>query len=364
MQSRRSFLASAAATAAVSRSAIGANDRIRFAIIGAGTRGSYVGGVFTDFPDVELVSVCDVYKPTREQQAAKLGEKTNSHPEAVADYRRVLDRKDVDALLITTPDHWHGPLVMEASQAGKDAYCEKPLTNSIEVGQKCVYQGNYTRLEGEPTAPPADLDWDLFQGPAERRPYTAMRQRTWRAFYDYSGGTLLDWGTHLTDVAHWYMGVQEPLTCSASGQYARVPPQPLQLPDTMAVTWKYPQFVMTYTNCVRQSPDFDVQGNHFLGAIGWLQVNRTGFRYRPNATGGRGGPATPPFQPVSQSFRYDGGPSDHAHVRNFLDCVKSRQDPVVNIDTGFYSTLATLLGVLAIRNGRTYTWDGQQAQAV
>jgi hypothetical protein len=138
----------------------------------------------------------------------------------------------------------------------------------------------------------------------------------------------------------------------------------LQLPDTMAVTWKYPQFVMTYTNCVRQSPDFDVQGNHFLGDKGWLQVNRTGFRYRPNATGGRGAPAVPPFQPVSQSFRYDGGPSDHAHVRNFLDCVKSRQDPVVSIDTGFYSTLPTLLGVLAIRNGKTYSWDGQRAVAV
>src|SRR5450756_2788085 len=112
MQSRRSFLAGTAATAALSRSAIGANDRIRFAIIGAGTRGSYVGGVFTDFPDVELVSVCDVYKPTRDQQAAKLGAKTESHPEAVADYRRVLDRKDVDAILITTPDHWHGPMAV------------------------------------------------------------------------------------------------------------------------------------------------------------------------------------------------------------------------------------------------------------
>src|SRR4051794_34948559 len=231
MQSRRSFLAGAAVTAAFSRSVVGANDRIRLAIIGAGTRGSYVGGVFTDFPDVELVSVCDVFKPTRDQQAAKLGEKTNSHPDAVADYRRVLDRKDVDAVLITTPDHWHGPLVIAACEAGKDSYCEKPLSNSIEVGQKmrqavrrynrvaqiglqqrswthfqenakrvqdglignvyhveCTYQGNYTRPEGEPTAPPADLDWDLFQGPAEHRPYTAMRQRSWRGFFDYSGG--------------------------------------------------------------------------------------------------------------------------------------------------------------------------------
>jgi predicted dehydrogenase len=407
MQNRRSFLAGAAVTAAISRSAIGANDRIRFAILGAGTRGSYVGGVFTDFPDVELVSVCDVFKPTRDQQAAKLGEKTSSRPDATGDYRRVLDRKDVDAVLITTPDHWHGPMVIEACQAGKDAYCEKPLSNSIEVGQKmreavrthkrvvqiglqqrswthfqenarrvqegmigkvyhaeCIYQGNYTRAEPAASAPPPDLDWEMFQGSAERRPYTAMRQRTWRAFYDYSGGTLLDWGTHLTDVAHWYLGAREPLTCSASGQYVRSQPQPMQLPDTMSVTWKYADFVMTYTNCVRQSPEFDVQGNHFLGAAGWLQVNRTGFRYRANAGGGRGAPAAPPFQPVSQSFRYEGGPSDHAHVRNFLDCVKSRQDPVVNIDTGFYSTLPTLMGVLAVRYGKTYSWNGREARTV
>ena len=407
MQSRRSFLVSTAATAALSRSAMGANDRIRFAIIGAGTRGSYVGGVFTDFPDVELVSVCDVYKPAREQQAARLGEKTGGHPEAVVDYRRVLDHKDVDALLITTPDHWHGPLVIAASEAGKDAYCEKPVSNSIEVAQKmreavrrcrrvvqiglqqrswdhfqenarrvqdgmigkvyhaeCIYQGNYTRPEGEPTAPPEDLDWDLFQGPAEHRPYTALRQRSWRSFYDYGGGILTDWGAHLTDVAHWYLGAEEPLTSSASGQYVRVRPQPLQLPDTMGVTWQYARFVMTFTNCARQSPDFDVQGNYFLGDIGWLQVNRTGFRYRPNPPAPRAAAVTPPFEPVNRTFPYEGGPSDHAHVRNFLDCVKSRQDPVVNIDTGFYSTLPTLLGVLAIRNGRTYSWDGQRAQAV
>jgi predicted dehydrogenase len=410
MQNRRTFLMGSAMTAAMSRSAAGANDRIRFAIIGAGTRGSYVGGVFTDFPDVELAAVCDVFKPTRDDQAAKLGAKTNTKPDAVNDYRQVLDRKDVDALLVTTPDHWHGPLVIQASEAGKDCYCEKPLSNSIEVGLKmraavrqykrvvqvglqqrswdhfqenakrvqdgmigkvyhveCIYQGNYTRDPGPPTDPPAGLDWELFQGSAPRRPYVAMRQRSWRAFYDYSGGTMLDWGTHLTDVSHWYMNVTEPLTCSASGQYARVPaPLPEQLPDTLAVTWKYPAFVMTYTNCVRTSPDFDVQGNHFLGTQGWLQVNRTGYRYRPaGGGGGRGRGATaPPFEPVSKSFPYVGGPSDHAHVRNFLDCVKSRQDPVVNIDTGFYSTLPTLMGVLAVHYGKTYAWDGKQAVAV
>ncbi len=407
MYSRRSFLVTSAATAALSRSAIGANDRIRFAILGAGTRGAYVGDVFLDFPDVELVAVCDVFKPTREGVAAKLGAKRNNQPEALTDYRKVLERKDIDAVLITTPDHWHGPMVIEASQAGKDAYCEKPLSNSIEVGQKmraavrqykrvvqiglqqrswdhfqenakrvqdgmigdvyhveCVYQGNYTRDPGPATAPPPELDWELFQGPAPRRPYTQMRQRSWRSFYDYSGGTLLDWGTHLTDVAHWYMNVREPLTCSGSGQYVRTPVLPDQLPDVLAATWKYPKFVMTYTNCIRAEPDFDVQGNMFLGTKGWLHVHRTGYRYRPNPVMGRGGAAAPPFEPFSTKFPYVGGPSDHAHVRNFLDCVKSRKDPVVDIDTGFYSTLPTLMAVMSIRDGKTYAWDGKQARPV
>jgi predicted dehydrogenase len=435
----------------MSRSAIGANDRIGFAIIGAGTRGSYMGSVFTDFEDVNLLAVCDVYKPTRDAQAAKLGDKVKGKPDSINDYRKLLDRKDVDALLVTTPDHWHGPIVIEASQAGKDCYVEKPLSNTIEMGQKmraavrqykrvvqvglqqrswlhfqenakrvqdgmignvyaveCAYTGNYTRDPGPPTTPPADLDWELFQGNAPRRPYVQMRQRSWRAFYDYSGGTLLDWGTHLTDVSQWYMNVTEPLTCSGSGQYVRSTPQPEMLPDTLAVTWQYPKFVMTYKNWVESNPDWDMQGNHFIGTGGWLHVNRTEYRYRPGGggrggpaparagtvaapgapapapaaavggpgaaapagrgrggAGGRGGvPATPPFEPVTQRFRYEGGPSDHAHARNFLDCVKSRQDPVVSIDTGFFSTLPTLMAVLSVRYGKTYAWDGKQAKAV
>jgi predicted dehydrogenase len=393
-----------AATAALSGSAAGANDRIRFAIIGAGARGSYVGSVFAGFPDCECVAVCDVFRPTREQVAAKLPGK----PEPVVDYRRVLDRKDIDAVLIATPDHWHGPMVMEAGQAGKDAYCEKPLTNSIEVGLKmieavrqykrvvqvglqqrswqhfqenaarveqgmfgaiyqaqCVYQGNYLRPPEEPSDPPPDLDWNLFQGPAERRRYTRGRQRVWRSFYDYSGGTLLDWGVHLTHVACWYLKAKAPLVASGSGQYVRFPcPERDQLPDSVACSWVYDKFVMTYTNSLMANPQFDAQGNYFIGTIGSLQINRTGYRFRPNP------PRVPPGQPapqpafaaVDESFRYEGGPSDRAHVRNFLDCVKSREKPVVDVEDGFYATLPPLMGVLAIRYGKSYTWDGRQAK--
>jgi predicted dehydrogenase len=402
MQSRRGFLAGAA----VAAKAVAASDRIRFAIIGAGSRGSYVGGVFAGMPDVDCVAVCDVYKPTRDQVAAKLPGK----PEPVNDYRRVLDRKDIDAVLIATPDHWHGQLVMEASEAGKDCYCEKPLTHSIDVGlqmiesvrkykrvvqvglqqrswqhfqenaarvqqgmfgtiyqAQCVYIGNYLRPPEEPSDPPPDLDWNLFQGPAERRRYTKSRQRTWRSFYDYSGGTLLDWGVHLTHVAMWYLNAMAPLTASGSGQYVRAPcPDRDQLPDSVGCTWVYDKFVMTYSNSLMQPAQFDAQGNYFIGTQGSLQINRTGYRYRPNPPRVPPGQTPPPpaFAPVEESFRYVGGPSDQAHVRNFLDCVKSREKPAVDIEDGFYATLPPLMGVLAVRYGKTYAWDGKQAKPV
>ena len=345
MQTRRTFFTSGAMTAALAGSAVGANDRIRFAIIGAGVRGSYVGKVFTDFPDAQCVAVCDVYKPTREKVAASLP----GNPEAVADYRRVLDRKDIDAVLIATPDHWHGPMVMEASAAGKDTYCEKPLTNSIDVGLKmieavrkhnrvsqvglqqrswkhfqenaervqqgmfgtiyqvqCVYIGNYLGAPETPTDPPPDLDWNMFQGPAERRLYVPSRQRRWRSYYDYSGGTLLDWGVHLTSVAHWYLNARAPLTATGSGQYVRFPcPNRDQLPDSVSCSWVYDKFVMNYSNALMTDPRYDLQGNYFIGTKGSLHINRTGYRHRPAMQRPIPGqePPKPAFEPVEETFQ-------------------------------------------------------------
>lgn len=406
MSSRRQFLINTSASAALARSAAGAADRIRFAILGAGARGAYVGGVFASFPDTHCVAVCDVYQPAREKAAASLP----GHPETVNDYRRVLDRKDVDAVLIATPDHWHGPMVIEASQAGKDIYCEKPLSNSLDIGWKmveavrkynrvcqiglqqrswrhfqdnaarlqqgmfgdiyqaqCVYIGNYLRPPEPPAEPPPDLDWDLFQGPAERRPYTKSRHRFWRSYYDYSGGTLLDWGVHLTHVVNWYLNVTAPLTATGSGQYVRFPcPDRDQLPDTVACSWVYDKFVMTYSNSLMTHSCFDAQGNYFIGTAGSLHINRTGYRFQPAPPRVRPGetPPPPPFAPVEERFRYVGGPADRAHVRDFLDCVKSRRRPLVDVEDGFYATLPTWMGILAIRQGKTFRWNGKEAVAV
>ncbi len=405
MHSRRSFLAASGVSAAMSGSAIGAADRVRMAVIGSGTRGSYMSGVLAGNADCEFVAVCDVYKPNRERTAAKLP----GTPEMYVDYRRVLERKDIDAVLIATPDHWHGPMLIEACQAGKDAYCEKPLTNSIEMGWKMIdavrrhrrvvqvglqqrswahfqecaklvqsgmfgkiyhaglaWEGNYTRPAQQPENPPEDLDWELFQGPAERRPYTRARQRGWRAFYDYAGGLLTDQGVHVADVALWYLSAREPRTVSGSGQYVNVEcPARDQLPDSFIVSWQYDNFVMSFTNAHMPHPEYPIQGNYFYGPLGALHVNRVGYTYKPIPRRGPDGKPEPPaFEPVNVGFRYVGGPSDQAHARNFLDCVKSREQPITGVETGFYSTLPTLLGVLALRYERMYQWNGKEAKPV
>ncbi len=416
MTRRRSFMMSSGLTAALSRSAAGANDKIRMGVVGAGGRGAYMALVFaTTNPDCEMAAVCDVFKPNRDKSAAALPGK----PESYVDYRRVLERKDIDAVLVATPDHWHAPITAEACQAGKDVYCEKPVSNSIEAAWKAVeaarkynrvvqvglqqrswthfqevfqwlregklgtvyhaglhWQGSYTRPPEQPQEPPADLDWELFQGPAPRHPYTPNRQRSWRAFYDYGGGIVTDQGVHIADVVHWYLDAREPRSVAASGQFVAVPRTEEQLPDSFAITWQYDKFVMTYTNAYMPLGEFDnSQGNYFYGNQGAMHVNRYSYTMKPIPRRGRPGQPPPPaaFEAVNEKVRDVAEPdasgkpfarqSDRAHARDFLDCVKSRGKPLTDIETGFYSSLPLLLGVLALRTGKAYAWNGKQAVA-
>jgi len=405
MTHRRAFLMNSALTAAASARVWGANDRIQTAVLGTGVRGAYMATVLAANPDCAVPVVCDVYKPSRDKAAAALPVPA----EALNDYRRILDRKDIDAVLIATPDHWHAPMVIEAVQAGKDAYCEKPLSNSIEAGAKAVeianksgrivqmglqqrswehfmkcrawaqdgrfgkiyhaqlhWQGHYSSSPEEPAPVPEGLDWDLFQGPAERRPYSPRRQHSWRGFYAYGGGIITDQGVHLCDLVRWYLDAGQPLSVAASAQWVRVnPPNPEQPPDTYAITWKFDNFLLSFANTMFPNEDvFADHGVYFYGSKGSLHISRASYVARPlPATRFPQGQAAPPppFEPVNEHIRYYGQPADRAHVRNFLDCVKSRQKPLTDIQCGFDSTLPLLLGVLAVRTGKQYTWNGKQA---
>jgi predicted dehydrogenase len=438
--SRRKFFdlaAGAAGAAALHRPVAaqsgprGANDRVRMGLIGSGSRGRGVAATFLrSHADVQYVAACDVYKTRLDQGVQQLSElQKGATIDAYEDYRRILDRKEIDAVLIATPDHWHAQMLVDAMAAGKDAFVEKPLSNTVEraVQALTAYKGSdrvvqigtqqrsgqhfqeAARIvqEGElgkvthavlqfggtgygtppePEAPvPDGLNWELFQGPAPRRPFKQGRLR-WRGWWDYGGGLITDWGVHLTDVALWYLNAQRvgPLLTSGTAQYVNfVNPERDQSPDAFSVSWQYPDFVMTFTNAVVQDWEFGRQGNYFFGPRGSLLVHRAGYEVRPiqsgrGGAGGRGGapaptgnPQTPPapaLQPRRVPWREsDGSDSNSAtviHARNFLDCVKSRARPVSDLEIGFYASLPTLLGVMAVREGRSFRWDDAAKKAL
>ena len=416
-ESRRSFLKASAATLAASASVLGANDRVQMAVIGTGTRGTQVHGAFLKHKDAAFTAACDVARD-RLDQFLKVN--PDEKMDAYGDYRRVLERKDIDAVLITTPDHWHSPIMVAAVEAGKDVYVEKPVSNTIaaalkmveaarthkqvvQVGlqqrswdhfQECAkiiqdgyigkvthcvmnFASSYTRAPEQPEDPPSTLDWEMFQGPAPRRPYTPGRQRGWRGYYDYGGGIVTDWGVHLWDVAHWFMNAdaKTPLLASAVAQYVRFDvPSKDQVPDAVIVSAQYDNFVASFTNQAMPNPEFELWGNYFFGDRGTMLVNRLGYMIRPNPVRRRPGGPEPPPPIENKFFKSPAGMSENSsatlpsattnHARNFLDCVKSRKQTVCPMEVGFNSSLPCLLGVVAIQQGRSVGWDRRTAQVV
>jgi predicted dehydrogenase len=414
---------------------IGASDRIRLGVIGCGGRSGQDLTSFAQVPNNVFVAACDVFKERLDAMVERLSKESGQKVDSYGDYRRVLDRKDIDALLVGTPDHWHPQMVIDACAAGKDVYLEKPVGNSIEPAVKMVQAvrkssrivqvGTQQRSWGhfqeaaklvdqlggvthavlqfggggsptlDPVAPvPAGLDWDMFQGPAPRKPYKTSRQRNWRYYYDYGGGLVTDWGVHLADVVQWYMGQdgKAPNLTTAVAQYVNVQnPDPDRPPNAYVVTCQYDKFLMSWGNMVMGNPEFPFHGNVFFGPRGSLVVNRTGYMLRPpesfggggrgrttasgreqGAAGRAGGPPagyTPPPPPVEARTVPVGVELEAivvattAHAANFLDCVRSRKKPVCDVEVGFYSTLPCLLGLLAIRERRSFAWDAANMRA-
>ena len=425
MATRRTFLkTSAAALAATATHPLhgwqGANSRIRMAVIGCGTR---AGRVFDSLvriggADCQFVAAVEVNKAkldswmTPERQAFKL--------ETVVDYRRILDRKDVDAVLIATPDHSHSTITIDAIAAGKDVYCEKPASNSIprvnamldaykkstqiiQIGTQqrswdhfaeakkiidagtlgsimhvtIVQPGSYARPKEAEQPVPAGLDWDLWQLDAPKRPFKPTRLG-FRAWYAYGSGLIGDWGAHHIDVVHWFMNADRkvPLRTSANGSFLIVPDADREMvPDTFSISWVYDNFLLTFANAeVYVADGIENWGVFFIGSRGSLQVNRQGYAVRPVVPHVRRkqGPPPPPSGSGSGSGNQSsieakmfvnprGGVEEDypldAHARNFLDCVKSRRKPNADMEIGYYSALPALLALESLSQGRTLAWD-------
>src|SRR5262245_51064652 len=261
---------------------LGANERIRLGFIGLGNRGDQVLDAFLEHKDCQVTAICDIQQPYLDFAAKKIGGK----PQQFRDYHRLLQQKDVDAVVICTPDHWHALKTIHACEAEKDVYVEKPLSLCVVEGRRMVeaarrhkrvtqvgihrrsspfcreaaefvrkggigkvtvarafhIQNEWPRGIGNPAdeEPPPGFDWDAWPGPAPARRYNKTRTfYRFRWFYDYSGGQLTNFGVHYLDMIHWALGQDAPLAVTAmGGKYAISDNR--EVPDTLEVLWQYP----------------------------------------------------------------------------------------------------------------------------
>ncbi len=391
---RRNFtLALGAAGSALSASnVLGANDKVRTALIGAGGRGSQDWETFLAEADFEPVAVCDVYTPFRDRAIQTAKGKPSGHH----DFRQVLERKDVDAVIVATPDHWHAAITVAACNAGKDVYCEKPLSLTVAEGRKMlaaarknnrvVQTGSQQRSgahyaqavqlirEGGlgdvhrihagfqrniyPGLKPAEfdaakLDWDFWLGPAPKvafDPFRAIYNFRW--FWDYSGGQMTNWGAHHLDIARWILNADAPTTVSGTGgRYSLTDGG--ETPDLQQVSYQFPKAVVTWT--ASEASEGKGVTLDICGTKGTMTLLRNGYKVVPEQW--PVSPGSKERKPAMKAIEVKGGDLDHQHARNFLDCVKSRKRPNADIEEGHRSAVMAHLGNISTRLGRTLTWD-------
>jgi len=382
----------------------GANDRIAAGFIGTGRMGLSNLGIAMKQPALQAVAVCDVYQPHLEEAVA-LAAKRGAQVKAVKDFREILADNSIDVICISTPDHWHAYMTVEACKAGKDVYVEKPLCTYIEEGLKMVEAARkYKRVVqagtmqrsgihfqkaveivrsgqlgkitfcrtwntsnqpregyGNPadSDPPPDLDWNMWLGPAPLRRFNANRWGVhpemkrkpfpyFRYFWDYAGGALTDWGVHVLDIVHMAFNEPMPASTTALGGKFWITDN-CETPDTLVVTWQYPEgFLATYENRLAngEMPLGQGYGTMFHGTKGTLYVNRSFYRVFPERGSG--------LEPVEVKQSNN---SNDAHWANFLECIKTRQKPVSDIETCFRTTAACILGNIALRSKLRVDWD-------
>jgi len=412
--SRREFhrtsIALGAATALGSMRVLGANDRLNLGIVGCGGRGRQILKVFLAQPDVAGMAVCDVYEPFREAGTKMIGAGSVS----MLDFRQLLDRKDVDVVIVATPDHWHALHTVAAVRAGKDVYVEKPLSLVVREGRIMIgearahnrivavgsqqrsgqhYQqaiqlvkegaiGSVHHIDAGMTrnAMPgfvarelksgltSALDWNLWLGPAPAVPFDPFRCiYHFRWFWDYSGGQMTNWGAHHLDIARWAIGAAAPRAVAGfGGRYALKDGG--ETPDVQHVVYHFPGCVLTWTT--RDIGRGKSAALTLYGTKGTMELERSGFKIVPEAwtgdlaeprpsNGGEGGDA-----PGMVPGEVKGGNLEEAHVRNFLDCVKSRKRPNADIEEGHLSAVMCHLGNLSTKLGRSIKWDATKEQCV
>lgn len=377
------------------------NDKISVALIGAHGMGWYNLTDHLKSPEVECVALCDVDDSVLRERSAELEKLTGRKPKLYKDYRQVLDDKTIDAVIIATPDHWHCLMAVNACEAGKDVYVEKPLANSIaechamvkaarrynrvvQVGQqqrsgqhwqdivaivKSGKLGTIRKIKtwayfsygsAQPKVPdspaPEGVDYDMWLGPAPLRPFNKNRfHGSWRFFWEQGGGLLTDWGVHLLDIPLWAMNATTPKSVASSGGIYAYPGNAIETADTQAVIYDFGNFLLEWDHAggVNRGQYGRNYGVAFVGNNGTLVVNREGWEVIPEMDDKKPRMEATPLQAADKS--------DHEkHVRNFLSCIKSREMPICDVEFGSRSAVLAHMGNIAYRTGNKLRWDDRQ----
>jgi predicted dehydrogenase len=416
--SRRAFAGGAALTTAASYSRIlGANDRISLGYIGVGNRGDQLHGAFLEYGDCQTAAICDL----RDDHVDFAVNKSRATPKRYKEYRKLIEDKSVDAVVIATPDHWHALMFIDACNAGKDVYVEKPLSLTVVEGRKMVeaaertqrvsqvgihrrssvslkeaadyvrsggigkvtvakgfhIQNEWPNGIGKPPdgPPPNEWEWDQWLGPAPKVAYN--RNRTYynfRWFYDYSGGQLTNFGVHRLDLMRWCLGQDSPIAVTAMGGKFAIEDN-REIPDTLEVLWKYQGTLMVFCQYnANAAPGAFRDGlmGELRGTKGTLYLYSARWEVVPEATTEMlFGYVSPLDRQRGQTYRRskraaiqprkaDAG-SDSSdtvrHARNFLDCIKSRAKCNCDVLTGHLSNSATLIGNIALKTESYLKWD-------
>ena len=329
----------------------------------------------------QLVAACDVYSPHLDEVKARAnGAGTTAH----VDYHEILDQKALDVVFIAAPDHWHVKMASDAVAAGKDVYLEKPVTHTIEEGDTLIHavrsskhilqcgtqqrswrhfqsaveliQGgnigritqirtywyqDYQRDWASDPIDPQQLDWKRWLGSAPDQPFSEEKYRRWRWFWDFGGGAMTDLFSHWIDVVHWAMKSNQPNVAQMLGDKYFF--EQWQCPDTVQAAFRYPGFDVGYEGTMVSS--IDDGGLEFRGTEGTLKLTRGGFEvYREGAKG----------NPLLSERSFEDGTI--SHMRNFLECVKSRKDPNAPVEAGVAAARAGHIGNLALHRGGQINW--------
>jgi predicted dehydrogenase len=410
---------------------LGANDRIGIGLIGFGLIGKQHVADFKKFDDVDLLGLCEVYQPRLEEGLAYIG---NPNAKGHVDFREMLENKEVHGVVVATPDHWHALVTILACAAGKDVYVEKPMTVFIDEGKwmveasrkykrivtvgtqrrhgkgvaearKVVESGALGKVHSVRIAsyrniypgfgktqvsdPPPGFDYDMWLGPAEKKPFTSHRGLYhFRWFWDYSGGQMTNLGAHIIDQVLWVMGAKAPTrVSSAGGRYALEDDG--ETPDLQDALWVFPGFVLNYAireaNATRGDPA--ARGQLYLGTKGSLLLSgqyEVTPEYRidpvndipPFAGQPTGGPVRSDTKPtpwieaskggIESDARYGTGGEDTLAMneRDWLNCMRTRKRPFCDVEQGHRVAVVCNLANISLRLGRSVQWDPEKEQVV